>query len=57
MADMEDRTEEATPRKREDARKEGRVPRSQELTTAVLFLEDILEELVGEVQDATRRLR
>jgi CBS domain containing-hemolysin-like protein len=26
-------------------------------TTAVLFLEDILEELVGEVQDATRRGR
>jgi len=26
-------------------------------TTAVLFLEDILEELVGEVQDATRRSR
>lgn len=26
-------------------------------TTAVLFLEDILEELVGEVQDATRRVR
>ncbi|MBO0980549.1 hemolysin family protein [Microbacterium sp. SD291] len=26
-------------------------------TTAVLFLEDILEELVGEVQDATRRFR
>ena len=26
-------------------------------TTAVLFLEDILEELVGEVQDATRRAR
>lgn len=25
-------------------------------TTAVLFLEDILEELVGEVQDATRRM-
>ena len=25
-------------------------------TTAVLFLEDILEELVGEVQDATRRV-
>ena len=24
-------------------------------TTAVLFLEDIIEELVGEVQDATRR--
>ncbi|KRA22524.1 hypothetical protein ASD65_17570 [Microbacterium sp. Root61] len=26
-------------------------------TTAVLFLEDIIEELVGEVQDATRRRR
>jgi CBS domain containing-hemolysin-like protein len=26
-------------------------------TVAVLFLEDILEELVGEVQDATRRVR
>lgn len=26
-------------------------------TTAVLFLEDILEELIGEVQDATRRVR
>lgn len=26
-------------------------------TTGVLFLEDILEELVGEVRDATRRLR
>lgn len=38
MADREDRTEEATPRKREDARQEGRVPRSQELTTAMLFL-------------------
>jgi CBS domain containing-hemolysin-like protein len=25
-------------------------------TTAVLFLEDIIEELVGEVHDATRRL-
>jgi CBS domain containing-hemolysin-like protein len=25
-------------------------------TTGVLFLEDIIEELVGEVQDATRRL-
>ncbi|MCC4909606.1 hemolysin family protein [Microbacterium sp. cx-59] len=26
-------------------------------TTAVLFLEDIIEELIGEVQDATRRAR
>ncbi|OUD85946.1 hypothetical protein BC477_16165 [Clavibacter michiganensis subsp. michiganensis] len=25
-------------------------------TTGVLFLEDIIEELVGEVQDATRRV-
>ena len=27
----------------------------QGATTGVLFLEDIIEELVGEVQDATRR--
>lgn len=33
----------------------ARVRDSQGRTTAVLFLEDILEELVGEVQDATRR--
>lgn len=33
----------------------ARVRNGQGQTTAVLFLEDILEELVGEVQDATRR--
>ncbi len=33
----------------------ARVRDANGLTTAVLFLEDILEELVGEVQDATRR--
>lgn len=40
MADapQAERTEEATPRKRESAREEGRVPRSQELTVAVLLL-------------------
>jgi len=32
-----------------------RTPEGQ--TTAVLFLEDIIEELVGEIQDATRRRR
>jgi flagellar biosynthetic protein FlhB len=36
MSDME-RTEEATPKKRADAHDEGQVPRSQELTTAVLL--------------------
>ena len=35
----------------------ARVRNIQGETTAVLFLEDILEELVGEVQDATRRVR
>ncbi|AKV85221.1 hypothetical protein BMW26_06300 [Microbacterium sp. 1.5R] len=35
----------------------AKVRDSQGRTTAVLFLEDILEELVGEVQDATRRIR
>lgn len=35
----------------------ARVRDAQGETTAVLFLEDILEELVGEVQDATRRVQ
>ncbi len=35
----------------------AKVRDAQGNTTAVLFLEDILEELVGEVQDATRRVR
>jgi flagellar biosynthetic protein FlhB len=40
MADGSDleRTEEATPRKREDARKEGRIPRSSELNAAAGLL-------------------
>lgn len=33
-----ERTEEATPRKREEAREEGRIPRSQELTVAASLL-------------------
>jgi len=33
----------------------GRVRNEEGETTAVLFLEDIIEELIGEVQDATRR--
>src|SRR5581483_12024399 len=40
MADRpeQDRTEEATPRRREEAHDEGRIPRSQELTVAVSLL-------------------
>ena len=40
MADRPEaeRTEEATPRRREEARDEGRIPRSQELTIAVSLL-------------------
>lgn len=41
MADeksMEDRTEAATPKRRQEAHDEGQVPRSQELNTAVLLL-------------------
>lgn len=37
-ASMADRTEEATPKKREDARNEGNIPRSTELNTAFLLL-------------------
>jgi flagellar biosynthesis protein FlhB len=36
--DSQERTEAATPRRREDALKEGRVPRSQELSAAALLL-------------------
>lgn len=39
MAEQEgEKTEEATPRKRQEARDEGRIPRSQELPVAVLLL-------------------
>jgi len=40
MADQSDaeRSEEATPRRRDEARDEGRIPRSQELTVAVSLL-------------------
>lgn len=34
----QEKTEAPTPRRREDARKEGRIPRSQELSAAVLLL-------------------
>lgn len=37
LADQE-KTEAPTPRRREDARKEGRIPRSQELTTSFVLL-------------------
>lgn len=33
----------------------ARVADANDQTTGALFLEDILEELIGEVQDATRR--
>jgi flagellar biosynthesis protein FlhB len=39
MSDSEaEKTEEATPKKRDDAREEGRIPRSQELTVAASLL-------------------
>src|ERR1700759_3976257 len=39
MADTEaERTEEATPKRRDEAREEGRIPKSQELTVAVSLL-------------------
>ena len=34
---LQDRTEEATPKRRRDAAEKGEVPRSQELTTAALL--------------------
>jgi flagellar biosynthesis protein FlhB len=38
QASEAERTEEATPRRREEAREEGRIPRSQELTIAISLL-------------------
>ncbi len=40
--DDTERTEEATPRKREEARKKGQVPKSRDLSTAILLLSVIL---------------
>lgn len=37
-SDQEDRTEEATPRKKEEAKKKGQIPRSKDLNTALLML-------------------
>jgi len=47
--------EDALALMRRKGRHLARVRNSEGATTAVLFLEDIIEELVGEVQDATRR--
>jgi flagellar biosynthetic protein FlhB len=38
MSDLGDRTEAATPRRRSEARKKGQVPRSPDLTSALVFL-------------------
>ncbi|MGB9667939.1 MAG: flagellar biosynthesis protein FlhB [Thermosulfidibacteraceae bacterium] len=40
--DDAERTEEATPRKREEARKKGQVPKSRELSTAILLFSVLL---------------
>src|SRR5262245_58993587 len=44
----QERTEEATPKRREEARKEGQIPRSQELTMAMVLLGSaLLSNLAG----------
>ena len=47
--------EDALATMRRTGRHLARVRDQRGETTGVLFLEDIIEELVGEVQDATRR--
>jgi CBS domain containing-hemolysin-like protein len=49
--------EDALALMRRDGRHLAQVRDDAGATTAVLFLEDVIEELVGEVQDATRRRR
>lgn len=41
-ASMQEKTEEATPRKRQEAREEGQIPRSQEMNTAFILLASAL---------------
>ncbi|MDQ6827715.1 MAG: flagellar biosynthesis protein FlhB [Gemmatimonadota bacterium] len=48
--DGQERTEEATPKKRQDAHEEGKIPKSQELTTAILLLGTALTLNVAGVQ-------
>lgn len=57
MVPVQDDTdlEDALALMRRAGRHLARVHDEAGVTTAVLFLEDILEELIGEVQDATRR--
>lgn len=52
--DQEERTELATPRKRQEAREQGQVPLSQEIVAAVLLLALCLALLVGGGELAAR---
>jgi len=47
--------EDALALMREEGRHLAQVRDASGAVTGVLFLEDVIEELVGEVQDATRR--
>jgi len=57
MVELEETTdlEDALALMRSAGRHLARVQDAEGATTGVLFLEDIIEELIGEVQDATRR--
>ncbi|MEN2737998.1 hemolysin family protein [Microbacterium sp. X-17] len=57
MVELEESTdlEDALAIMRRDGRHLARVRDGSGATTGVLFLEDIIEELIGEVEDATRR--
>lgn len=59
MVPMQETTdlEDALALMRRDGRHLAQVRDQRGTITAVLFLEDVIEELVGEVQDATRRRR
>jgi flagellar biosynthetic protein FlhB len=55
---MQDKTEKPTPKRREDAREKGQIPKSQEVTTALLLLAGgwIIQDGLAPVADAIGNL-
>src|SRR5262245_9849025 len=59
--DADNRTEEPTPKRREEARAEGRIPQSVEITSAAVLLAALLAawrqsgDMIGALRESMRR--